>query len=227
MIRLKNTLIYLGDIMLNLLFDTKKVCLFCLNNKEDLERFICPICGGNIESNHKETNINSIYLDNCYYSVYYNRFIKNVLHNFKFNDKSYLYKPLGELLIQTIKGYSMEDEIDLIYYIPMHRRKKAKRGYNQSELLASYVSEKLSLPISHNLKKIKSTKEQHRLNKTQRQTNLKDSFKLKNGKEVEDKTILLIDDLITTGATLDECAKVLKENNPKKIIGLCLASPKE
>lgn len=213
--------------MFNLLFDTNKVCLFCLENKENLEGYICPYCADNIENNHKEINVNLDNLDTCYYSAYYNRFIKAILHNFKFNDRSYLYKPLGNLLVQTIIENSLDKEIDIIYYVPMHRRNKAKRGYNQSELLASYVSKKLSIPLSNNLIKSKATKEQHRLTKLERQTNLHNAFRLKNTNEVEGKTALLIDDLITTGATLDECAKVLKENKAKEVIGLCLASPKE
>src|SRR5699024_499771 len=117
--------------------------------------------------------------------------------------------------------------IDMIYYVPLHRRKKARRGYNQGELLANYVSKKRSIPISHNLKKIRSTKDQHRLNRLERQTNLNNSFKLKNGQEVYGKNILLIDDLVTTGATLNECSKLLKKNNVNSVVGLCLASVKK
>lgn len=212
--------------MLNLLFDSEKICLFCLDSKEDLEGYICPLCRDNIESKHNELKINLNYLDSCYYASYYNRFIKRILHDFKFNDKSYLYKPLSELLIESIMENSLDRGIDMIFYVPLHRRKKAKRGYNQSELLANYISKKLSIPISHSLKKVKSTKEQHRLSRRERGTNLKNSFKLKNGEELSGKTILLVDDLITTGSTLDECGGVLKAQGVKKLIGLCLASPK-
>lgn len=210
--------------MLKLLFDSDKVCLFCIDNKEDLKNYICPECRDNLEKNHKELNIILDNLDSCYYSVYYNRFIKGILHDFKFNDKGYLYKPLSEFLIETIKTNSLDKKVDLIYYVPLHRRKKAIRGYNQSELLASYISRALSLELSHNFKKVKSTKEQHRLTKVERQTNLNDSFKLKNKDELVGKRVLLIDDLITTGSTLDECAKTLKEAGANKVIGLCLAS---
>lgn len=210
--------------MFNLLFDSEKICLFCLDNMQSLDGYICPECRSNIEKDHRIINTNLIYMDACYYSAYYNRFIKTILHDFKFNDKSYLYKPLGEFLVTTIKKYSLDKQIDMIYYVPLHRRKKAKRGFNQSELLASYISKKLELPISHNLKKIKSTKDQHRLNRLERQTNLYNSFKLKNVEEVRDRSILLIDDLITTGATLDECSKLFKENQAKKVTGLCLSS---
>ena len=213
--------------MFSLLFDTKKVCLFCLDNKENLQGYICDLCREKIEDDHKRLKTDLSYLDASYYSVYYNRFIKDKIHDFKFNDKSYLYRPFGELLLETIKRYSIDNDIDVIYYVPLHRRKKVSRGYNQSQLLASYLSKALSIPLSHNLIKIKPTKDQHSLNRTQRQTNLKNSFRLKDGQDLRGKNILLIDDLITTGATLDECAKVLKDKGANKVIGLCLASTKQ
>lgn len=213
--------------MLNLLFDSEKICLFCLDNKEDLKNYICPYCRDNLEIKHSQLRSNFNYLDSCYYSLYYNRFIKKILHDFKFNDKSYLYKALGELIIESIISNSLDREIDLILYVPLHRRKEAKRGYNQAELLANYISRKLSIEICHNLKKVKSTKDQHRLNKMERQSNLTNAFRLKNGQDLTAKTILLIDDLVTTGATLDECSKLLKENKVKKVIGMCLASVRQ
>ena len=210
--------------MFSLLFDTKKICLFCQDNKEDLEGYICQLCREKIDHDHKSLKTQSPYLESSYYSIYYNRFIKSIIHDFKFNDKSYLYRPFGDLLLETINRHTIDNDIDVIYYVPLHRRKKARRGYNQSQLLASYLSKNLSIPLSNNLKKFKSTKDQHRLNKIQRQTNLLDSFTTKNDQEVKGKNILLIDDLITTGATLDECARLLKAKEANKVIGLCLAS---
>lgn len=213
--------------MFNLLFDSEKICLFCLDNKEDLDRFICPECRSNVEDDYNRINERLLYLDECYYAAYYNRFIKRILHDFKFNDKGYLYKPLGEFVIEAIKRNAIGEKVDVISYIPLHRRKKAKRGYNQSELIALYISKKLNIQITHNLKKVKFTKEQHRLNRSERQTNLINSFKLKKGVEIMEKNILLIDDLITTGATLDECGRTLKEGGAKKVIAVCLSSAKE
>ena len=115
--------------MFKLLFDSNKVCLFFFDIKEDLKNFICPMCRDNLENSHRKVSTFLDNLDICYYSVYYNRFLKVILHNFKFNDKSYLYRPLAELLIETIKENSLDKEIDIIYYVPLHRRKKAKRGY--------------------------------------------------------------------------------------------------
>lgn len=213
--------------MMSLLFDTKKVCLFCLDSRENLSNYTCPECKSNVEEDHLFIRPQLDYVDEVYYSVYYNRFIKELLHGYKFNDRSYLYRPFGDLVIGTIRRHGLDREVESIYYVPLHRRKLAKRGYNQSELMAKYIAKELSLDIGHDLKKVKATKEQHRLNRMERERNLENSFKLKNGEGVRGKTILLIDDLITTGSTMDECGRVLKEAGAEKVIGMCLASGRE
>lgn len=130
-------------------------------------------------------------------------------------------------MLGTIKKNEMQQYIDIIAYVPTHRRKEALRGYNQAELLASYISQSLNKPLlKNNLIKTKWTKEQSQLNRIDRGINLKDSFQLKDDEEVEGKTILLIDDIITTGITMEECSKILRKNGVKEVIGLALTSSK-
>ena len=106
----------------------------------------------------------------------------------------------------------------------------AQRGYNQSELLAQEVGEKTGLKVVELLSKNKKTKQQVELQGVKRRKNLKGVFKLKNkncklpsGMQIDKKNILLVDDISTTGATLNECAKVLKEAGAKKVWGLVVA----
>ena len=118
----------------------------------------------------------------------------------------------------TIKDKGIDKRVDAIIYVPIHRRKEALRGYNQSELLGDYVSKKLKIPILRNhLLKVKWTKDQNRLGKIERQNNLQNSFKTNNIEDFKGKEILLIDDIITTGATLEECSKSLMESGAKKV----------
>lgn len=131
-------------------------------------------------------------------------------------------------MLKTIYEKDISKDIDLIMYIPSHRRKEAKRGYNQSELLATFIAKKLDIEVSHNnLSKIKHTKDQNKLNRVERQENLLGSFKLKNREEIKDKRILLIDDIITTGSTMKECSRVLINNEAREVIGLALTSSKK
>lgn len=191
-------------------------------------KYICKDCLSNLEIIHEEISINSAYISKAYYSLHYNRYAREMIKEYKFNGKNYLYKPFAEFMIDTIKDKNLGDYIDLIAYIPAHRRKDALRGYNQAELLAGYIAEKLKKPLSkNNLVKVRWTENQSNLNKVDRVVNLKDSFHIKNPEEIIGKKILLIDDIITTGATMEECSRVLMNNGAREVIGLALTSSKD
>ena len=122
--------------------------------------------------------------------------------------------------------YKMNIDVDKIAFVPMFPRKEALRGYNQAELLAKYISKKLDKPLIYDLIKTKNTLEQSHLNKAERRENLKDSFKLKHKKPINTLRILLVDDIITTGRTMNECSRVLKEAGAMEVIGLAITSSK-
>ena len=131
-------------------------------------------------------------------------------------------------MIKTIEEYKIPSDIDMISYIPSHRRKEAKRGYNQAELLATYIGKELSIEVSHNnLIKVRHTLDQNKLNKFERQGNLTGSFKVRDRNKFKNKRILLIDDIITTGATMEESSKELIKNEAKEVYGLALTSSKK
>jgi|SRR5699024_3898934 len=211
----------------NLLFPTKNLCYFCRQEYNNIEGFICTNCKEHLQVLNREIYLNSDSIKKTYYSLLYNRYIRELVIDFKFNKKSYLYKPFGEIMVDTILDQKITD-IDLILYIPSHRRKEAIRGYNQSELLGKYISQTLNIPISYNnLIKIKSTKDQSTLNKDERQNNLKGAFKIKDKREIYEKRILLIDDIITTGSTIIETSNILMENEAKEVVALSFTSGKK
>lgn len=213
---------------MSLLFPTTNLCYMCKEKSYSIKNYICNECRDRIAFRHKEVDIFSKYISKSYYSTHYNKFIKELIHGFKFNNKSYLYKPLAEIILETIYLTDLIEEIDIIAFVPIHKRKEAIRGYNQSELLAVYISEKTNITVSkNNLVKSKWTKEQNQLNKSERHDNLTNSFKVKKSPEFLGKRILLIDDIITTGATFHECGKVLIESGAKEVIGLALTSGKD
>ena len=211
----------------NLFFSSSDICLFCKNHISKINKFICKDCRDNLDLLHKEINLDSAYIEKVFFSLSYNRFIRDRVREFKFNGKSFLHKPLAEIMLETIEKNHIAKEIDLIVYVPIHKRKQAIRGYNQAELLASYISKSLKIPLSReNLVKTRWTKEQNHLRKIERMNNLKDSFKIKNKNEFISKNILLIDDIITTGVTMEECGKVMLQNGSKKVVGLAITSSK-
>lgn len=210
----------------SLLFPTKHICLFCKEKAGNAEG-ICKDCYGNLEILDREVEIKSSYIKSAYYSLSYNRFAREMIKDYKYNGKNYLYKPFGKIMVKTIKSKNIDKNIEGILYVPVHRRKEALRGYNQAELLARYISENLNRPLLHDvLIKIKWTKEQSHSNKIDRMINLKDSFQIRNSNIIGDKRLLLVDDIITTGATMEECSKVLVNAGAKEIIGLALTSSK-
>lgn len=199
----------------------------CREQRDNKKPYICVDCYENLEIIDGEINIDSAYLHKSYYSLTYNRFIRDKISDYKFNGKNYLYKPFGEMMVNTAKKIEIHKQIDLIFYIPSHRRREAIRGYNQAELLAKYISISLDKPLSRkNLIKIKQTREQSGLDKLDRKLNLRGSYRIKDPKEIKGKKILLMDDIITTGATLEECSRVLLRNGAKEVIGLTLTSSK-
>lgn len=212
----------------NLLFPKKHICLFCREKNGSINGYICKDCYENLEVLDKEINIDSPYIKKAYYSLSYNRFIREKVKDYKYNGKNYLCKPFGEIMLRTIKNKEIDKDIDVILYVPTHRRKEALRGYNQAEILADYISKVLGKPLlKNNLVKIRWTKEQSHSNKIDRIINLKDSFRIKQPNEIEGKKILLIDDIVTTGVTMEECSRVIINSGAKKVIGLALTSSKD
>ncbi len=211
----------------SLLFPSKNWCFFCKEETIYIDSYICSDCRDRLEILDREVDLETSDIEQAFYVLGFNRFIKEMVYDYKFNNKSYLYKPLGQIMVDSYERLDLNG-IDIIYYVPSHRRKEAIRGYNQSELLANYIGKFLNIPVSHNnLIKIRHTKEQNKLDKANRLSNLKNAFKLKREEEIKGKSVLLIDDIVTTGSTFVECGKVLKESGAKEIIALALTSSKK
>ena len=208
------------------------ICPNCLENIPILDELTCPVC-------HKRTiDGNTHYkccfnLDNIIIAVNYNQpLVKKAIHNFKYAPYSFpLAKNLAFLIIKRLKrspvsiSHFIKNDFVLMP-IPITRRKSAQRGYNQSLLLAKELSNEFNLPIMEILAKIKDTKSQTNLNKEERGNNVKNTFAIDKKfteAEVKEKNIILIDDVFTTGATLFEAAKILRQSGAKEIWAIVLA----
>lgn len=137
----------------------------------------------------------------------------------RFKDSSFpeLAKRMGKEISAQVDEYFCDIPFDVITFVPITKKKQRKRGYNQSELLAIEVSKELEIPCVSLLSKIKSTPQQKRSSAKERRVNLRGSFDLREGTDVSGKTILLIDDIKTTGSTLNECAYVLNAYGAKRV----------
>ena len=128
------------------------------------------------------------------------------------------------MILKTKKTYSFLKKYDIILYVPMFKKHKLIRGYNQSELIAQRLSNVLGIKLEkNNLVKIIETKKQSTLTKNQREKNVKNAFKLKNPEKIKDKKVILFDDIYTTGSTVNECSKILKKAGATEIAILTIA----
>jgi len=154
---------------------------------------------------------------------YHDEISKKAIWLFKYKGVKILAEPLAELMYRRFLGTHIADSV--IIPIPLSKNKLRKRGYNQAELLAKCLSDKLSVKIiSDVLYKIKDTSSQVEIkDRKKRLKNLEGAFKVEGPEKIAGKTIILVDDISTTGATLKEAGHVLKNAGAKKIIGLVVA----
>ncbi len=135
-----------------------------------------------------------------------------------------MYKTFAKLILKNEKICRIIKSYDIICSVPIHRKRKNDRGYNQSELIAKEVAKNIKeIKYVKLLKKIVNNKRQSMLKREERKQNVKNVYEIQNKQIIEDKKIILFDDIYTTGNTVDECSKILKENKAKEILVLTLA----
>lgn len=145
------------------------------------------------------------------------------IYRFKYGGRREYAGFYGEQAVEYLKDFISSISPDGLVPIPLHPKRKAKRGYNQAELLAREIGRRMKLPVYPDLlARVRNTVPQKQLNPQERQNNLKKAFNIP-GNDVKLKTILLIDDIFTTGSTIDEAARVLKLSGVKCVCFLTLA----
>jgi competence protein ComFC len=137
-------------------------------------------------------------------------------------DRTELAGFLSTLIGPALRSAEFYDEIESFVPVPLHWRRRLARGYNQAELIAKTIRHPRA-KTNQDLARVRYTKMQPLLTPTQRQANVLDAFAIRRGHRFEGKTVCLVDDVKTTGATLNECAKVLKEAGAKRVYGLVVA----
>lgn len=143
---------------------------------------------------------------------------QNLIHNLKYNGKTEVGQKLGNLLGNKLAISEHYKEIDFIIPVPLHLKKERARGYNQSDYIADGVAEVLSIPVLKNsLIRKKITETQTRKSRFIRYENMLSVFDVQKPEQLQHKHVLLIDDVITTGATIEACGNALIERGIKKL----------
>ena len=215
-------------------------CLLCrqfLNSRH--QRQLCPQCLDTLSLNptpfsrQNQNGPGHSFLSDQVRSTFdaawsvclYNEPAQKLLHAFKYNSKTSLHKTFVPLMIDFIDRYHIPlQEFDLISPIPLHPVRLRERGYNQSALLSLALSKHYGVPHTENLLiRQKNTHTQTELGAKQRWTNMEGAFRIKNPSDVTGRTIILIDDLFTTGATLQSAAETLKAAGAARVCVLTLS----
>jgi ComF family protein len=149
--------------------------------------------------------------------------LRTLLREFKFRNKDYLERFLGRLLVYAAEKYAIAGTVECIVPVPMHPLKRFFRGYNQAELLARRLSENLKVPVIGALRRVRLTRQQYLLRKRERSENVKGAFAAHDGASVKGKTVLLVDDICTTCATIEECSRVLRGAGAAAVYALTVA----
>ncbi|MBQ2825474.1 MAG: ComF family protein [Clostridia bacterium] len=148
---------------------------------------------------------------------------KDAILKIKFGKRKQFAPQLADIMAESLKKYKDVSQFDVITFVPLHKDTLKNRGFNQSELLARYLSEKLNIPCETLLKKTKKNKPQHKLLARERKKNVEGVFGCTDKKLIKKRRILLVDDIVTTGLTLSECIKVLKSNGAEEIFCITFA----
>lgn len=190
------------------------------------ESYICDKCKRKIENSKLYLNKvddcskdDTKYFDEHAYIFDYTSLIRKKIIEYKFKNKPYLGKMFSEFFVKNEKMCGFLKKYDIIIPVPMTNKKIKERGYNQTEIIARIISQNIpNITMQKNvLTKYKDNKVQSQLNKKQRQQNVQNVYKLNNEEIIKEKNILIFDDIYTTGATCNECAKTLKKAQPSKI----------
>ena len=144
--------------------------------------------------------------------------IQNLMHNLKYNQRTDVGLLLGRLLGDKLLESALYKGIDFIVPVPLHAKRLKTRGYNQSTFIAMGVAEKLGATVNEDLlQRTTYTDSQTKKNRYNRYENMKDVFSVKNSESLLNKHVLLVDDVITTGATIEACANALTKGGAVKI----------
>ena len=204
------------DIFLNLIFPPK--CVIC----KKIGDVLCENCFSKIKHFPQQKinppkNINLMVV--C---GYYDGILKKLIRKFKFSKKKSLSSYLVRFVEECIKDKNYFYSADIITSVPLHQTRLKERGFNQSELIAKQLSNFLNLPYDGNiLKRIKETSFMYNLSKSERKKNVKGVFSV--SRNLNGLNILIIDDILTTGATLSEIASEIKKNGANSVYALVVA----
>lgn len=198
------------------------LCANCLNKIEKIKN-PCIKCGEELNSftkycnNCKETKR---YFNKVVSVSKYNGVAKDLVYKFKYGKEEYVADTIFPFMLDLFNETKFKD-IDLIICVPLSEERLKFRGFNQAQILAQLLAKETGILYSNEIIiRAVNTSTQTNLNKIERRKNLNNVFEIVSGVDITNKNILIVDDVITTGSTMNEIAKLLKKNKAKKVYGI-------
>lgn len=190
--------------LVDLIFLPRNTCYCC--REEETKDYICDDCIKTLES---ISDFKTIEGSTCYSPYLYAGHIERMIIEYKFREQKYYAKVFAKLLSDFYISNGLD--YDILLPIPLSQEKLIKRGFNQCDLICDFLSKRIGVPVDKEiLFKVKDTKDQHLLSRAERKDNLTSAFKGNRKEGTLNKKILIVDDIITSGYTLQEAIKTLK-----------------
>ena len=206
------------------------LCASCLAACRPVRSPMCPVCGLMFESRQGDDHL----CGSCIFKApvfgkaracgVYEKSFRSLIHLLKYRGRMQLVRPFSDLLLATFQRHWSEHEVDLAVPVPLHSKRLRQRGFNQAFVLVRNWNRRLGLEVEDSvLKRVLMTAPQTGLGKKGRLENLKGAFAVRNANRISGKTLLLIDDVYTTGTTADACAGALLKAGAGRVDVLTLA----
>lgn len=202
-------------------FIAPQLCISC----HQFGNFICENCIDTLSfySESIPLQLEKNYLDELFATVHYVPPATELVKKLKYKSSWALTETIAEIMHLFIP---IEQRPDLLTFVPLHTKRQWERGFNQAEHLTKYLSQYWKINNIQLVYRVQATTPQAELLREQRLTHLNNAFIYQSNLDINGKTIGIVDDVSTTGTTLNECAKILKEHGAKKVIGIVFAHGK-
>ncbi len=207
-----------------LLKEEKILCSNCESTLNFLTD-VCEICGSpENPSACPVCNSNEFVFDKARSVFPFSATVQNLIHELKYNEMKRITKYLGGYITEYLHHFQPFENIDIVTPVPLHKVKKRARGFNQSEFLSKEISIHMNWShISNLVLRNRFTDTQTKLDRKQRQENVSDAFILNSKFNIQNKNILIVDDVFTTGSTVNSICELLKKNHAGRIFVLTIA----
>lgn len=214
------------ELLLDVLFPPK--CPFCrrLLERTEKEDGLCALCRKVLPRTHEEGKQHFDGVEECISPLWYREEVRESVHRYKFSGRSAYAGVYARLMAESISEY-MEGGWDVITWTPLSKKRLRERGYDQAKLLAEELAKELNAPVLPLLTREFHTKAQSSLkDASARRANVAGVYRAVNTEELAGKRVLLVDDVVTTGATLNECAVTLLAAGGAEVRAVTLARGK-